>query len=203
MLEKLAKSAARFFVAQNIVKSEYQEIYAYGMEILLSTMVNGIIVLIISILSDTVLPSLIFFTAFIVMRSSAGGYHAKTHIGCMLILIAVHLSFIFLIRFITIDAIPLFSYLAVAYSCISVYLFAPVEHPNKPLSNNDKKKLRMKSLIFVLIISVTVVIMILFQHLEISFYLSCGVIVSSTGMISEIISLKFENDNKGVVAKTK
>ena len=108
MLEKLAKSAARFFVAQNIVKSEYQEIYAYGMEILLSTMVNGIIVLIISILSDTVLPSLIFFTAFIVMRSSAGGYHAKTHIGCMLILIAVHLSFIFLIRFITIDAIPLF-----------------------------------------------------------------------------------------------
>lgn len=95
MLEKLAKSAARFFVAQNIVKSEYQEIYAYGMEILLSTMVNGIIVLIISILSDTVLPSLIFFTAFIVMRSSAGGYHAKTHIGCMLILIAVHLSFIF------------------------------------------------------------------------------------------------------------
>ena len=63
MLEKLAKSAARFFVAQNIVKSEYQEIYAYGMEILLSTMVNGIIVLIISILSDTVLPSLIFFTA--------------------------------------------------------------------------------------------------------------------------------------------
>lgn len=93
MLENLAKSTARFFVSQNIVKSEYEDIYAHGMEILLSTVINGIIVLFIAILSNTVLPSLLDFTAFILMRRSAGGYHAKTHIGCMMILVAVHLMF--------------------------------------------------------------------------------------------------------------
>lgn len=196
MLENLAKSTARFFVSQNIVKSEYEEIYAYGMEIILSTVFNGLIVLIIAILSDTVLLSLLFFTAFILMRRSAGGYHAKTHIGCTMILIAVHLMFIVLIHVIPDSVIPILSYFSIAYSCISVYLFAPAEHPNKPLSSGDRRKLRLKSLIYILSISVVDLFMIFCAHYDMSLCLSCGIIVSTTGMLAEIISLKSENTNE-------
>lgn len=196
MLENLAKSTARFFVSQNIVKSEYEDIYAYGMEILLSTVINGVIVLFIAILSDTVLPSLLFFTAFILMRRSAGGYHAKTHIGCMMILIAVHLMFMVLINVIPDSIIPILSYFSIAYSCISVYLFAPIEHPNKPLSSGDRRKLRVKSLIYILSISVVDLLMIFCVHYDVSLCLSCGIIVSTTGMLAEIISLKSENTNE-------
>lgn len=196
MLENLAKSTARFFVSQNIVKSEYEEIYAYGMEIILSTVFNGLIVLIIAILSDTVLLSLLFFTAFILMRRSAGGYHAKTHIGCMMILIAVHLMFMVLINVIPDSIIPILSYFSIAYSCISVYLFAPVEHPNKPLSSDDRRKLRMKSLVYILSISVVDLLMIFCAHYEVSLCLSYGIIVSTTGMLAEIISLRLENTNE-------
>jgi accessory gene regulator B len=196
MLENLAKSTARFFVSQNIVKSEYEDIYAYGMEILLSTVINGVIVLFIAILSDTVLPSLLFFTAFILMRRSAGGYHAKTHIGCMMILIAVHLMFMVLINVIPDSIIPILSYFSIAYSCISVYLFAPVEHPNKPLSSDDRRKLRVKSLIYILSISVVDLFMIFCAYYDMSLCLSCGIIVSTTGMLAEIISLRLENINE-------
>ena len=196
MLENLAKSTARFFVSQNIVKSEYEEIYAYGMEIILSTVFNGLIVLIIAILSDTVLLSLLFFTAFILMRRSAGGYHAKTHIGCMMILIAVHLMFMVLINVIPDSIIPILSYFSIAYSCISVYLFAPVEHPNKPVSSDDRRKLRMKSLVYILSISVVDLLMIFCAHYEVSLCLSYGIIVSTTGMLAEIISLRLENTNE-------
>lgn len=196
MLENLAKSTARFFVSQNIVKSEYEEIYAYGMEIILSTVFNGLIVLIIAILSDTVLLSLLFFTAFILMRRSAGGYHAKTHIGCMMILVAVHLMFIVLINVIPDSIIPILSYFSIAYSCISVYLFAPVEHPNKPLSGDDRRKLRVKSLIYILSISVVDLFMIFCAYYDMSLCLSCGIIVSTTGMLAEIISLRLENTNE-------
>lgn len=58
MLERLAKGAARFFVVQDIVKSEHEEIYAYGMEILLSTVINGVMVLIIAAITNTLLLSL-------------------------------------------------------------------------------------------------------------------------------------------------
>ena len=196
MLENLAKSTARFFVSQNIVKSEYEDIYAYGMEILLSTVINGVIVLFIAILSDTVLPSLLFFTAFILMRRSAGGYHAKTHIGCMMILIAVHLMFMVLINVIPDSIIPILSYFSIAYSCISVYLFAPVEHPNKPLSSDDRRKLRVKSLIYILSISVVDLFMIFCAYYDMSLCLSCGIIISTTGMLAEIISLRLENINE-------
>ena len=196
MLENLAKSTARFFVSQNIVKSEYEDIYAYGMEILLSTVINGVIVLFIAILSDTVLPSLLFFTAFILMRRSAGGYHAKTHIGCMMILIAVHLMFMVLINVIPDSIIPILSYFSIAYSCISVYLFAPVEHPNKPLSSDDRRKLRVKSLIYILSISVVDLFMIFCAYYDMSLCLSCGIIVSTTGMLAEIISLRLEDINE-------
>lgn len=196
MLENLAKSTARFFVSQNIVKSEYEEIYAYGMEILLSTVINGIIVLFIAILSNTVLPSLLFFTAFILMRRSAGGYHAKTHIGCMMILVAVHLMFIVLFHIIPESVIPVLTYFAIAYACISVYLFAPIEHPNKPLSSGDRRKLRVKSLIYILSISVVDLLMIFCAHYDVSLCLSYGIIVSTTGMLAEIISLRLENINE-------
>lgn len=195
MIERLAKSTARFFVSQGIVKSEYEEIYAYGMEILLSTVINGSIILVIAILSDTVLQSLVFFTAFILMRRSAGGYHAKTHIGCMMILVVVHLTFVMLNRILPSEVIPILSYLTIAYSCISVYLFSPVEHSNKPLNSNDRQKLRIKSLIYILSISVIDILMLFFHYNDVSLCLSCGIIVSTTGMLAEIISLKMENNN--------
>lgn len=118
MLERLAKGAARFFVVQDIVKSEHEEIYAYGMEILLSTVINGVMVLIVAAITNTLLPSLIFFTAFIIMRRTAGGYHANTHGGCMVILAAVHLLFILFINFCKLNVIPAFSIISVIYSCI-------------------------------------------------------------------------------------
>ena len=166
------------------------------MEILLSTVINGIVVLFIAILSNTVLPSLFFFTAFILMRRSAGGYHARTHMGCMMILVAVHLMFMVLINVIPDSIIPILSYFSIAYSCISVYLFAPVEHPNKPLSSDDRRKLRMKSLVYILSISVVDLLMIFCAHYEVSLCLSYGIIVSTTGMLAEIISLRLENINE-------
>ncbi len=37
MLHKISKSMAHFFVVQNVSKPEYEAVYAYGAEILLST----------------------------------------------------------------------------------------------------------------------------------------------------------------------
>ena len=83
MLKKISKNMAHFFVVQNAAKPEYEEVYAYGAEILLSTIINGCIAATIAILTKTIIPSIIFLTVFIIMRRTAGGYHADTHMGCM------------------------------------------------------------------------------------------------------------------------
>lgn len=189
MLEKLAKGTARFFVAQNIVEAEYEEVYSYGMEILLSTVINGIAAVIISIITNTVFPSLLFLTVFILMRRTGGGYHAKTHLGCMMILIAVQLLFVVFIKIMPAEAIAVFSYLTIIYACVSVHLYAPIEHPNKPLTQADKLKLRTQSLIIILSISVICIILTFTHHSELSLYMSSGILVSTTGMLAEKMSL--------------
>lgn len=47
MISKLAKSIAHFFVVQNITEESKEVIYAYGMELLISDVLNNIIVLLI------------------------------------------------------------------------------------------------------------------------------------------------------------
>ncbi len=196
MLERLAKGAARFFVLQDIVKSEHEEIYAYGMEILLSTIINGIIVIIIAAVTNTLLSSLIFFASFIMMRRTAGGYHANTHSGCMAILAVIHLLFIIFIHICSLNIIPAFSIISVIYSCILVYIFSPVEHPNKPLSDTNKLKLRAQSIVFIICLSVIDIFTLFLNNGEISLYLSSGIFVSTTGMIAEKIVLFWENKNE-------
>ena len=47
MIAKLAKSTAHFFVEKEIVSSEDEEVYVYGMELLFSTLFNIILAVII------------------------------------------------------------------------------------------------------------------------------------------------------------
>ncbi len=62
MISKLAKSAAHFFVVQNITEESKEVIYAYGMELLISDVLNTLIVLLIALIFHT-LPAVVIFIA--------------------------------------------------------------------------------------------------------------------------------------------
>ena len=53
MISKLAKNIAHFFVVQNITQESKEVIYAYGMELLISDVLNTIIVLLIALISHS------------------------------------------------------------------------------------------------------------------------------------------------------
>lgn len=89
MIAKLAKSTAYFFVEKQVVKKEDEEVYAYGMELLYSSILNIVLAVIIAVATNTVFPTLAFLITFIILRQYIGGYHAKTHLGCMSILAVV------------------------------------------------------------------------------------------------------------------
>lgn len=61
MISKLAKNIAHFFVVQKTVEENKEAIYAYGMELLISDVLNTLIVLLIALISHT-LPAMIVFT---------------------------------------------------------------------------------------------------------------------------------------------
>ena len=66
MIAKLAKSTAYFFVEKQVVKKEDEEVYAYGMELLYSSIMNIAVAVMISIITNTVFPTSAFLITFIV-----------------------------------------------------------------------------------------------------------------------------------------
>ena len=122
---------------------------------------------------------------FIILRRTAGGYHADTHIGCMAILIIVHIAFVILIKNISADVSVIYSIGSIIFSPVSVYVFAPVEHPNKPLKTSERDILRRKAVLYVTIIAAVNILCVLFKSIDISVYISSGLYVSTAAMLSE------------------
>ena len=104
MLSRLAKSTTHFLVCKGISEREDEEVYAYGTELLYSAVLNILLAVIISLITDTLLPTFLFMLPFIIIRQCIGGYHAKTHIGCMAILGTVLIVFFQIVRYLPLKA---------------------------------------------------------------------------------------------------
>lgn len=187
MITKLAKSTTHFFVQKNIIKADDEKVYAYGMELLFSTIMNIFLVMVIAAVSKKIIPILIYMTSFIILRQFIGGYHAKTHIGCMGILAVVLTIFIYVI-----STYKYFSFVITVTSCITsgilVFRYAPVEHPNNPLSDKDIIILRKKSIISLLALTALIAILSLFSlTAEYGMYISLGILTASLAMVCEIL----------------
>lgn len=197
MIAKLAKSTAYFFVEKQVVKKENEEVYAYGMELLYSSILNIALAVIIAIITNTVYPTAAFLTAFIVMRQYIGGYHAKTHLGCMSILSAVLCCFAVLSRYIPAECEILISMPAIGLSMFLILKFAPVEHPNKPLTDQEKSRLRKSGIISAFTVFILVLIMSVFTSTRrYGMYISLGQLTASTAMLCEIIKHTRMNNNR-------
>ena len=122
MIAQLSKRIASFFVHSRVIESENEQVYEYGLELLISTLLNGVIALVLALFSRTLWQCICFLVVFIFLRKSAGGFHAKTHLGCCSILAAVLGIFIVLIKFVHIEEYPIVSLAAVVFSIIMILL---------------------------------------------------------------------------------
>lgn len=167
------------------------------MELLYSSIFNIFLAVLISVATNTFLPTTVFMFTFAISRQYIGGYHAKTHFGCMSILTVVLIIFSILSKNIPINfEIPISSIVTVI-SIILVILFAPVEHPNKPLSDNDKIRLRKNGILCIFIISIIIMSMNNFAITRrYGMYISIGIFTSSAAMLCEIIKKEWMLKNE-------
>lgn len=150
MLKRASDRMAAFFYTKGAIASESDvEVYSYGLELLISSVLETLSVILLSIPFGRFWTTLLFLLAFCPLRSFAGGYHAKTHAGCFMTLLVVYAVFLALSFFPRQSVMEIFSLAAVAVSVIFVVLFAPVADPNKPLSPPEIKKCRTVSLTMV------------------------------------------------------
>ncbi len=183
MVSKLAKNIAHFFVVQKIVEKPKEAIYAYGMELLLSDVLNTLIVLLIALISHTLSAVIIFSAVFMGLRKFVGGYHANSHLSCMFTLVVVMLIFSYGICNVSEKYVCIVSIGFVVISIPVVFKLAPVPHPNKPVSDEKKVKLKKRSRILILLLSLLALLLIMFQLNKISLYVSSGIFLSALAAV--------------------
>ena len=66
----------------NIIDSEDEEIYRFGLEGIFLKLIHYLSYFLIAALLREWVRFLLFFSAFLLLRKNAGGYHAKTKGGC-------------------------------------------------------------------------------------------------------------------------
>ena len=152
LYQKLALKITDRFIQKNVISKDDREVYSYGYEILLSSVVYIGIMLAISIAFGEFFTSLIFFIGFYIYRKVAGGYHADTYFKCHLLFALNQLLFIVIIKFVHIPDFIIFNTSAAVIVCLITFLLAPIDNENKPFTENECIRYRRLSRVYTLLL---------------------------------------------------
>lgn len=138
MIDKLSNLISSEFVKHNIISEDAKDVYKYGVEISISSLIGFVITLIIGLIFNVLIQTVIFYVVFISLRSMTGGYHAETYLKCNLVFSLVTLFVVIFSKAACEMQMPggILTLLFLP-SVTSFIWIAPVENINKPI---EKKK---------------------------------------------------------------
>lgn len=147
MLNKVAGKLAKKLAECS--DADKEEIYIYGLELIISTFFGLISILILSCLLSRFISGLVFVFVFVPLRLFTGGYHAATYSKCFVISNISYLIVLF-VRDITLEVIPIWiwSFLLIGMCCY-IIKNAPIINSAQPI-NESKQKRNQKMAKFIL-----------------------------------------------------
>ena len=148
MIHKISSKVTSIFLSEH---TEYpHEVYTYGIEIILSSLLGFLLVSIISLLFGNIWEGIIYITVLSLVRIFAGGYHANTYLKCNIITVA---SFCISLVIHKLYINYLIIYNPAILLCLAIfvftvlYLYSPIDNENKPIAEKDKLKYKTISII--------------------------------------------------------
>lgn len=157
MLENIALRFTTYMIAQGVVPQEDEEIYVYGWTMLLFSVGSFTAILAVGAFLGQLLGTVLFLIFFTFLRSYAGGYHADSFGRCFLLTMTFY-SCSFLFHFYLPESYWDWAVLILLLISVFItYVWAPIDHPNKPFRNQQRQTNKKLSQITVL--SQTIIIM--------------------------------------------
>lgn len=162
MIAELSRMIADVFIRQKVVPEEQREVYEYGLELSISSVMGILIVLAIGLVSNRLWESVVFYIVFCFTRLFTGGYHASNHLLCKITFVGALLAVLaadWLLKGIE----NYYWFVLHFYSLIIVCQFAPIENPNKELTRRQKVRCKVIS---IAAMAVWLAVMFLFRVLD-------------------------------------
>lgn len=156
MIEKLAQKIYTYMSSHTKTDTDLEDIYRYGIEITLSTALNFLLIIVISVFFNSPLSGICHICCLLFLRSFCGGYHADSYLKCnslmVVFFVIAYLGSKLLDYYNLADVRLLAIILIVAF--LPILAFAPVKNKHKSLSERKTKKCRILSIVIYTIFSV-------------------------------------------------
>lgn len=153
MLHKISKAMAKKLAMSS--EPEKEEIYVYGLELIITTFLGLASIVLVSGVFSEWSSAWIFTGIFVPLRLCTGGYHADTYGKCFVISNLSYLSLL-IIKKLTERRVPMLVWLVLlVIACWYIGKNAPVLHRNQMI-NEQKQKRNRKMARVLLIVDVVV-----------------------------------------------
>lgn len=159
MIEQASVKLADKLIKEKIITLEDKEVYSYGFQLLLSMILKGTGLVILGLVTGYLTETVIFVLSFGLLRIFAGGVHAHSYFKCFAVTVVLVYGSIWLSSLmIGYSSVVLTLSMILILSNIMVLLFSPIDSPNKPLSESEKRKNRHRSIMVITIGSILILI---------------------------------------------
>lgn len=175
--EKITKK----LVKMQVIDEEDKDLYVYGFQQGFILLINTITVILIGFVFNMVWQSIVFLVTYSVLRAYAGGYHASTQLRCYLF----STGMIILVLY-TLSQIPRNGFICFGITTVSsiiIFMLAPVEDQNKPLSKLEQTVFKERTNCIMLILIGCIIIFWIFGFWEISVCMSVSLLVLSIMLV--------------------
>lgn len=187
---KLAHKIGNNLVNSQIIKAEDIEIYIYGINQILVSILNIASALILGAIFGVFYEIAVFMAAYIPLRTFAGGYHAKTPLRCyvfsmiMLAIVSVSLRY-----FCIADEAY---YVILVISIVVILILSPVEDKNKSV-NEIEYKIYIKRTAIIVATEFAIYLILKFVRLD---NLSEAIIYSFAALSFMLVAGKIKKEAK-------
>lgn len=96
MFHKIAQMLADKLAHSDIIQDTQKNIYAYGPDLLISSIAGALALIVASVLLNEPLSWIPYLAGFVPLRLAGGGYHAKSHWTCIFTFTSVYISIYFM-----------------------------------------------------------------------------------------------------------
>ena len=194
-MSKLLDLTLVFIMNNTKLDNDNSEIIRYGLEVLFIKIIFFFFLLLIAFSLHCFIECLFFLIVFSVIRTSAGGYHARTRIQCFvmsMLMIIINIGVINLVA----HYISLY-YILVPLDLISVvaiWSLSPVDTENRPLDADEKIRFKKRTRILLCLELVSVIIMEILNLRIIVSELLLATIFIAVLLIMELIVKRKNNE---------
>ena len=152
MIAAISMKISKSLLKSNAINQNELNVYAYGIQLLILGIVDWCITFLFMLLIGEIYLSIAYLSVFFTLRKHCGGYHAETHIRCIVISNTVYVLSVLVSANMQYENFTTLLLVGEIINFIIIYKFSPAEHPNKhiePIEMARHRKIgRIYNLVF-------------------------------------------------------